>query len=70
MNIYSGLLFMHGHIANVALAQRLAEPGPEPEVDAAGRETAAGAHRSGRPGGSGAVAVSAGAGRVGRERGG
>lgn len=67
MNIYSGLLFMHGHIANVALAQRLAEP--DPEMDAAARETAAGAHRSGVPGGSGAVAVPADAGRSGRERG-
>jgi hypothetical protein len=70
MNIYSGLLFMHGHIANVALAQRLADPVPDPEVDAAARETAAGAHRPGGPGGSGAVTVPAGAGRSGRERGG
>lgn len=26
MNIFSGLLFLHGHITNVALAQRLATP--------------------------------------------
>jgi len=26
MNIYSGLLFLHGHIADVGLARALAEP--------------------------------------------
>lgn len=26
MNIYSGLLFLHGHIADAGLARRLAEP--------------------------------------------
>jgi hypothetical protein len=28
MNIFSGLLFLQGHVTNVALAQRLAEPVP------------------------------------------
>jgi len=27
MNIYSSLLFLHGHIADARLAQSLAEPG-------------------------------------------
>lgn len=28
MNIFSGLLFLQGHVTNVALAQRLANPVP------------------------------------------
>ncbi|MEG0182496.1 MAG: hypothetical protein RR704_03425 [Stenotrophomonas sp.] len=28
MNIFSGLLFLQGHVTNVALAQRLASPVP------------------------------------------
>jgi len=28
MNIFSGLLFLQGHVTNVTLAQRLAEPVP------------------------------------------
>lgn len=37
MNIYSSLLFLHGHIADVDLARRLAEPvkeGPKEGVPA------------------------------------
>ncbi len=29
MNIFSGLLFLQGHVTNVALAKRLASPVPE-----------------------------------------
>jgi hypothetical protein len=39
MNIFSGLLFLQGHVTNVALAQRLATPVP-PAPDA---------HRAPRP---------------------
>ncbi len=34
MNIYSGLLFLHGHIADAGLARALAEPVKVPEGDA------------------------------------
>ena len=35
MNIYSGLLFLHGHIADAGLARALAAPVKVPEGDAA-----------------------------------
>lgn len=35
MNIYSGLLFLHGHIADTGLAQALAEPEKVPAGEAA-----------------------------------
>lgn len=35
MNIYSGLLFLHGHIADAGLARALAEPVKVPEGDPA-----------------------------------
>ncbi|MNB71096.1 hypothetical protein D3C81_632010 [compost metagenome] len=37
MNIFSGLLFLQGHVTNVALAQRLAEPVPAPDGRRAAR---------------------------------
>lgn len=40
MNIFSGLLFLHGHVTDVALARRLATPVP----------AAPDAHRTPRPG--------------------
>ncbi|HDS1631860.1 MULTISPECIES: hypothetical protein [Stenotrophomonas] len=30
MNIFSGLLFLHGHVASVELARQLASPSPTP----------------------------------------
>jgi len=48
MNIFSGLLFLHGHVTNVALAQRLASPVP----------AAPDARRAPRPGNSPAAAGS------------
>ncbi|WP_282246544.1 hypothetical protein [Stenotrophomonas sp. PS02300] len=41
MNIYSGLLFLHGHIADAGLARALAEPVKVPEGDAARAVTGA-----------------------------
>ena len=46
MNIFSGLLFLHGHVTNAALARQLASPSPTPTpppaaplvVPAAGRQ--------------------------------
>lgn len=39
MNIYAGLLFLHGHIADVGLAQRLAE-GPDADAEAEAEDAA------------------------------
>ncbi|WP_303636946.1 hypothetical protein [Stenotrophomonas tuberculopleuritidis] len=30
MNIFSGLLFLHGHVASAELARQLASPSPAP----------------------------------------
>ena len=30
MNIFSGLLFLHGHVASAELARQLASPSPSP----------------------------------------
>ncbi len=30
MNIFSGLLFLHGHVASAELARQLASPSPTP----------------------------------------
>jgi hypothetical protein len=63
MNIYAGLLFLQGHIADAGLARRLAEPAEGAEVDAVPSGPADQQHRSvGRPAGSNAVALSPGAG--------
>jgi len=55
MNIYSGLLFLHGHIAHVDLARQLAgvETAPAAPSPSGKREAACGAARTGdeaRPG--------------------
>lgn len=42
MNIYAGLLFLHGHIADVGLAQRLAER-PDADAEAEAEDAAAAA---------------------------
>jgi hypothetical protein len=34
MNLYAGLLFLHGHITNIDLARQLAEPQVEAATDA------------------------------------
>ncbi|QBL42460.1 hypothetical protein MG068_18815 [Stenotrophomonas sp. ASS1] len=32
MNIFSGLLFLHGHVASAELARQLASPSPTPST--------------------------------------
>ncbi len=32
MNIFSGLLFLHGHVASTELARQLASPSPPPST--------------------------------------
>ena len=32
MNIFSGLLFLHGHVASTELARQLASPAPPPST--------------------------------------
>jgi hypothetical protein len=62
MNIYSSLLFMHGHIANAALATRLATPVPDADAGAGAGEPAAGGPRPVvRPARASAVALLPGA---------
>ncbi len=36
MNIFSGLLFLHGHLASAELARQLASPSPPPPSTAPG----------------------------------